>query len=98
MIWDNFCFDASIEKFHSSSQEGGGCHHHSMVDLWMSSHFLMNLWMTLTKKCWRIRFLWSVESFEKFFGCHLSTKNLKLCGFNSVYSQRMTVFSESIQN
>ena len=24
VIWDNFCFDASIEKFHSSSQEGGG--------------------------------------------------------------------------
>ena len=24
MIWDNFCLDASLEKFHSPSQEGGG--------------------------------------------------------------------------
>ena len=115
VIWDNFCLDASLEKFHSPSQEGG-CHH----------HFLMDLWMTLVRKWWRMTFFWSVQviwdnfcldaslekfdspsqeggviitswwicgwhwwenggewgfcgmykSFEKIFGCHLSTKNL----------------------
>ena len=50
VIRDNFCFDASLEKFHSPSQEGG-CHH----------HFLMDLWMTLVRKWWRMRFLWNVQ-------------------------------------
>ena len=65
VIWDNFCFDASLEKFHSPSQEGG---------------VIITSWWICGWHWWENGGEWGFcgmyKSFEKIFGCHLSTKNL----------------------